>query len=81
MDITAQQSKVDDLKAQVATGTESLAANTAALNEAQAELDNAVFINQLEALTPDQLTAVNEALASDADNKSGITLSLPPATV
>lgn len=80
MDITA-------LTAQQATDQSNVDAATVALKSAQdaldlttAELSQANLINALEALDEAGATTVNEALSSDPDNKTGISLSFPPAT-
>jgi len=84
MDASAQQAKVDQLTSQVQsdqaaveTAQTTLANDQAALTQAQAELANISFINQLEALTSDQVAAINAALESDTANTSGIRLTLP----
>jgi hypothetical protein len=80
MDSTALQNKVDTLTAQVQQEATALQTDQEALTEAQAELANVSFINQLEALTAEQATAINNALASDPENHTGISLLLPNAT-
>lgn len=75
MDASTQQAKVDQLTAQVQTDQAALQTDQTALNEAQAELAHVTFINQLEALSPDDIATINAALASDPDNHSGINLS------
>lgn len=77
MDATALQDKVDGLTTQVATDEATLSTDRSALEEAKLELSQVVLINQLEALTSDEVTTINEALAGDAQNTSGITLTLP----
>lgn len=80
MDATTQQQKVDQLTQQVQADQTQLSTDQASLAEAQAELNQVNLINQLEALTPDEVTAINAALASDPANISGITLTVPNAT-
>lgn len=81
MDATAQQAKVDALSGQVSLDEDALANDQKALEQAKAELAQASLINSLEALSPDEVSAINAALASDADNKTGVSIALPPATV
>jgi len=73
MDTTVLQSKIDTLNQEISS-------DQSALSIAQAELAQASIINSLEGLDAEAVTAINEALASDVDNKTGISLSLPPAT-
>lgn len=70
MDLTAAQAKVDALKAQETTDETAVANDKAALALAEAELAQATLINQLEALTPDEITAVNAGLAADSSKLS-----------
>jgi len=76
MDTTALQQKIDTLTAQVATDESTLASDQAALATAKDELAQATLINALEALTPEQISAINAALAAD---NSTVSISLPPA--
>lgn len=77
MDITAIQTEIDALNAQIVTDEATLSDDQAKLAELQAELAQATLINGLEALTADEVTAINAALAADG---SQISVSLPPAT-
>ena len=78
MDTTQAQAAVDAAQTAVNNDTAQLKTDSATLTEAQSALANIAFINQLESLTADQVSAINEALAADPDNKSGITLALTP---
>lgn len=77
MDSQAQQQKVDQLTAQVSADQNTLSADQTALTQASAELADITLINQLEALTPDQVTTINSALSTDPDNHLGISLTVP----
>jgi hypothetical protein len=79
MDATNAQAAVDTAQSAVDAATTALEAANVSLAQAKSDLANITQINDLEALTPEQVTAINEALATDADNKSGITLALPAA--
>ena len=79
MDATVLEQTITNLEAAIVTDQAQLDKDNASLSEAQAELAQVSLVNSLEALTPDQVTAVNEALASDSANTSGITLTLPAA--
>lgn len=80
MDATKEQQDVTDAQALVDSLTKQLADAQTALQTAQGALDNVSNINWLESLTPDEVTARNADLGNDPDNKTGITLALPPAT-
>lgn len=80
MDTTALQAKIDSLNQTIDTDNQTLQTDEAALKTAQEDWNFATTINTLEALTADQVSEINTALASDPDNKSGISISLPPAT-
>ena len=79
MDATQLQQTITNLEAAIVTDQTQLDKDNADLATAQAELAQVSLVNALEALTADQVTAVNEALASDSANTTGITLTLPAA--
>lgn len=79
MDLTKLQADVDAAQAKVDQDNASLATDQAALEVAKDVLQFGSTINVLEGLTPDQVTAINEELASDTDNATGIVLTLPIA--
>jgi hypothetical protein len=77
MDTSAIEAKIADLQTSIQTEQADIESKQSDLSGLQAELAQANTINAIEALTPDQITAINEALAADG---SQISLSLPPAT-
>lgn len=77
MDTTQIQQQIDALNTQIVTDETTLQNDQAKLAELQQELSQANLINSLEALTPEQVTAINAALAADG---SQLTLSIPNAT-
>lgn len=79
MDSSTLQAQVDALTAQVSTDQTALANDEAALATASAELAQITLINQLEALTADEVTAISAALSTDPQNINGISLSIPTA--
>lgn len=78
MNDTTEQAAVDAAQAVVDADNAKLNTDMATLQDAKDALSNITLINGLEALTPEDVASVNEALASDPDNKTGITLALPP---
>lgn len=80
MDASALETTITNLQAAIVNDQTQLDKDQADLATAQAELAVVSLVNTLEALTPDQVTAINESLASDTANTSGITLTLPAAT-
>lgn len=81
MDVTTAQSTVDAAQADVDADNKKLNSDMATLQDAKDALANITLINQLEALTADQVSEINEALANDPANSTGITLALTPITV
>lgn len=79
MDTTTLQNTVNTLTTQVETDKTTLANDESALATASSELDQVKLINQIEALTTDEVTTINEALKTDPQNTTGITLTLPVA--
>lgn len=77
MDSSTLQAQVDALSAQVSTDQTALANDEAALATASAELAQITLINQLEALTADEVTAISAALSTDPQNINGISISIP----
>lgn len=73
MDITALQSQVDALSTSVATDKTTLENDQAELAKLQGELKVALFVNQIEALSADEITAVN-ALLAEQENVLGVSL-------
>lgn len=80
MDATKEQAAVDAAQAVVDADNAKLSADMDILQTAKNDLANVININWLESLTVDEVTQINQALASDPDNKTGITLALPSAT-
>lgn len=78
MENTAAQVKVDRLQAQVDQDQQTLSNDQAALEEAKKELAFASLVNQLEALSADQIDTLNAALKEDS-NALGISISIPSA--
>lgn len=77
MDASALQTTVNNLTTQVAADQQTLENDQTALATATAELGQVTLINQLEALTSDEVTAINAALSTDPQNTSGISISIP----
>lgn len=76
MDTTALQQKIDGLQATVDADTQTLQSDTDALNASKKELGFANLVNGLEALSPDDVAALKQAL-NETDNTTGITVDLP----
>lgn len=79
MDATTLQDQVNTLTTQVATDQQTLENDQTALVKANAELAQVTLINQIEALTPDEIATINSALSTDPANTTGVTLTLPVA--
>lgn len=80
MDATKEQQAVTDAQANVDSLTTQLNADSATLQDAKDALANINLINGLEGLNSDQVSEINSALSTDSDNKTGVSISLPPAT-
>lgn len=80
MDSTKEQQAVTDAQASVDSLTTQLNAASATLQDAKDALANINLINGLEGLNSDQVSEINSALSTDSDNKTGVSISLPPAT-
>ncbi len=70
MDLTQQQAKVDALKTKLSTDEAAVSADTTELTAAEAELAQGALINQLEALTTDEITTINAGLLADGSKVS-----------
>jgi hypothetical protein len=75
MDTTALQSQVDSLTSSIATDETTLQNDQAELAKLQAELKVASLVNQLEALTADEITALN-SLLTEPENTLGVSLAV-----
>jgi hypothetical protein len=79
MDLTKLQADVDAAQSKVDADNATLATDQQALQVAKDALQFGSTINILEGLSADQVTSLNETLASDPDNANGIVLTLPNA--
>lgn len=81
MDITNLESQITSQEALIASDKTTLANDQGILDNLNAELSVANLVNQLEALTADQITEINSLLSEPA-NILGLTLTIatPPAS-
>lgn len=89
MDISAQQAKIDQLTAAVAQDQVSITTAQSQLDQDQKDLATAqedikfgLLVNQIEALSADEVTALASALAADGvANTLGVTVTVanPPS--
>lgn len=82
MDASSLETQITDLQTAIAADQADLETKQASLASLQSELAQVTFVNQLEALTETDITAINAALLADAaNNPLGLSLALPTPPV